>query len=108
MDDAQMIRRLKCGKVEALEIFVLRHQKRTIGTAFLITHDKAHAHDIVQEAVLQAYCRNGQFDETRSFEPYFLWGVVNASLNAAKATSIVRIPWTRCRTSQPILQTQKP
>jgi RNA polymerase sigma-70 factor (ECF subfamily) len=90
-----------------LETLVLRHQEKAIGTAFLITHDKALAHDIVQEAFLQAYRRIGQFDETRSFEPYFLCSVVNDSLNAVKATSSVGTPDNVSRTPQPILQTQK-
>jgi RNA polymerase sigma-70 factor, ECF subfamily len=87
MDDSQAIRRLKHGEVGALETLVLRYQEKAIRTAFLITHDEALAHDIVQEAFLQMYRRIGQFDETRPFEPYFLRSVVNASLNAVKATA---------------------
>lgn len=82
MDDAQTIRRLKCRKVDALETLVVRYQEKAIRTAFLITHDEALTHDVVQEAFLQAYRRIGQFDETRSFKPYFLCSIVNASLNA--------------------------
>jgi RNA polymerase sigma-70 factor (ECF subfamily) len=75
MDDSQAIRRLKRGEVGALETLVLRYQEKAIRTAFLITHDEPLAHDVVQEAYL------------RPFEPYFLRSVVNASLNAVKATA---------------------
>jgi RNA polymerase sigma factor (sigma-70 family) len=87
MDDSQTIRRLKRGEVGALETLVLRYQEKAIRTVFLITHDEPLAHDIVQEAFLQVFRRIGQFDETRPFEPYFLRSVVNASLNAVKATA---------------------
>jgi len=87
MDDSQSIRRLKRGEIGALETLVLRYQEKAIRTAFLITHDEPLAHDVVQEAFLQVYRRIGQFDETRPFEPYFLRSVVNASLNAVKATT---------------------
>ena len=87
MDDSQAIRRLKRGEISALETLVLRYQEKAIRIAFLITHDEPLANDVVQATFLQVYRRIEQFDETCAFEPYFLRSVVNASLNAVKATA---------------------
>lgn len=87
MDDLLAIRRLKRGETSALEVLVLRYEKKAIRTAYFITHDETLARDIVQDVFLQTYRAIGGFDETRSFEPYLLQCVVNASLNVVKKTA---------------------
>lgn len=84
MDNLLAIRRLKRGEVEALQVLVIRYEKKAIRVAYLITHDEPLARDVVQDVFLRIYRAIERFDETRPFEPYLLQSVVNASLNALK------------------------
>lgn len=84
MDDLIAIRCLKSGESEALQILVMRYEKKAIHVAYLITHDESLARDVVQDVFLRVYRTISRFDETRRFEPYLLQSVVNASLNAVK------------------------
>jgi RNA polymerase sigma-70 factor, ECF subfamily len=81
MEDLHAIRRLKNGDIGGLECLIARHQGKALRTAFLITHDEPTAEDVVQDTFVRFYQRVGNFDETRSFEPYFMRSVVNATLN---------------------------
>jgi len=81
MEDLQVIRRLKRGDVGGLECLVARYQGKALRTAFLITHDEPMAEDVVQDVFIRFYQRIRYFDETRSFEPYFMRSVINAALN---------------------------
>ena len=78
----QAIHRLKHADIGGLDILVTRYQVKAVRTAFLITHDESMAEDVVQEAFIRIFQRIHQFDENRSFEPYFMRCVVNAALNA--------------------------
>jgi RNA polymerase sigma-70 factor (ECF subfamily) len=84
MDDVQAIQRLKHADIGGLEILVTRYQVKAVRTAFLITHDESMAEDVVQDAFIRIFQRIRQFDENRSFEPYFMRCVVNAALNAVR------------------------
>jgi RNA polymerase sigma-70 factor, ECF subfamily len=86
-DDLQAIRRLKRGDIGGLEILIARYQVKAIRAAFLIVRDEALAEDIVQDTFIRFFQRVRHFDETRPFEPYFMRGVVNATLNAIKKES---------------------
>jgi RNA polymerase sigma-70 factor (ECF subfamily) len=85
MDDQQAVQDLKRGNIHGLEVLVVRYQTKAIRAAFLVTHDEDLAQDVVQDAFLRVYQRIHQFDESKSFEPYFMRSVVNASLNAIQA-----------------------
>ncbi len=80
MDEKQAIQRLKTGDISGLEFLVARHQVKAVRTAYLITRDPGLTEDIVQESFIQAFHAIRSFDETRSFEPWFLRSVVNASV----------------------------
>ena len=84
MDDVQAIHRLKHADIGGLDILVTRYQVKAVRTAFLITHDEPMAEDVVQDTFIHIYQRIRQFDENRSFEPYFMRCVVNAALNAIR------------------------
>jgi RNA polymerase sigma-70 factor, ECF subfamily len=81
MEDLQAVRRLKRGDVGGLECLIARYQAKALRTAFLITHDEPLAEDVVQDTLVRFYERVRYFDETRSFEPYFMRCVVNGALN---------------------------
>ena len=81
MEDLQSIRRLKRGDIGGLECLIARYQGKALRTAFLITHDEPMAEDVVQDVFIRFYQRIRYFDETRSFEPYFMRSVINPALN---------------------------
>ena len=83
MDDKTAIHRLKHGDIEALEGLVARYQEKALHTAFLITGDKQAAEDVVQDSFLNVFRSISHFDETRSFEPWFMRGVVNTAIKTA-------------------------
>ena len=80
MDEQRAIQRLKRGELDGLEFLVSHHQVKAIRTAYLITRDLGLAEDVVQDCFLRVYRSIHRFDETRSFEPWFLRSVVNASV----------------------------
>jgi RNA polymerase sigma-70 factor (ECF subfamily) len=80
MDEFQAIQRLKMGDINGLEFLVFRYQVKAVRTAYLITRDLGLAEDVVQDAFIRAYRSIGRFDPNRSFEPWFLKSVVNASV----------------------------
>ena len=84
MDDVQAIHRLKHADIGGLEILVTRYQVKAVRTAFLITHDESMAEDVVQDTFIRIFQRIRQFDENRSFEPYFMRCIVNTALNAVQ------------------------
>jgi RNA polymerase sigma-70 factor (ECF subfamily) len=80
MDEQQAIQRLKDGDISGLEFLVACHQVKAVRTAYLITRDLGLAEDIVQDSFIRAYRAMRGFDATRSFEPWFMRSVVNASV----------------------------
>jgi len=80
MDEQQAIQRLKNSDISGLEFLVARYQVKAVRTAFLITRDTCLAEDIVQDSFIQAFRAIRGFDVTRSFEPWFMRSVVNASV----------------------------
>lgn len=84
MDDIQAIHRMKHADIGGLEILVTRYQIKAVRTAFLITHDESMAEDVVQDTFIRIFQRIRQFDENRSFEPYFMRCVVHAALNVVQ------------------------
>jgi RNA polymerase sigma-70 factor (ECF subfamily) len=67
-----------------MEVLVKRYQVRAVSAAFLIVRDPKLAEDIVQDAFLHAAGKIDQFEEDRPFGPWFLRGVINASIKAVK------------------------
>jgi RNA polymerase sigma-70 factor (ECF subfamily) len=71
------------GDIRGLETLVRSYQMRAVRAAYLITHDRPLAEDIVQSAFIRAYERIGQYDDTRPFGPWFLRSVANDASKAA-------------------------
>jgi RNA polymerase sigma-70 factor (ECF subfamily) len=82
VDEKQAIQQLKNGDISGLEFLVACYQVKAVRTAYLITRDPGLAEDIVQDSFLQAYRSIRGFDSARSFEPWFMRSVVNASVKA--------------------------
>ncbi len=73
----EAIRKLKNGDITGLEVLVHKYQLQAVRAADMITRDRALAEDIVQAVFIRAFERIDQFDEDRSFGPWFLRSVIN-------------------------------
>lgn len=80
MDEKQAIQRLKSGDIGGLEFLVARHQVKALRAAYLITRDFTLAEDVAQDCFIQVFHAIRGFDAGRSFEPWFMRSVVNASV----------------------------
>ena len=87
MDEQRAIQRLKKGDIDGLEILVSHYQVKAVRTAYLITRDLGLAEDVVQDCFIRVYRSIRSFDETRSFEPWFLRSVVNVSVKALQRSA---------------------
>lgn len=84
MDEIAAFRRMKAGDFGGLEGLMERYQVKAARAAFLITHDKARAEDVVQEVFVRLFQHTNRFDETHPFEPDLMRSAVNSALNACR------------------------
>jgi RNA polymerase sigma-70 factor, ECF subfamily len=84
LEDLQSITRLREGDIGGLEALVERYQIRALRAAYLITHDRALAEDVVQTAFLKVYRSIEKYDTSRPFAPYFMRIVVNGAIQGAQ------------------------
>jgi RNA polymerase sigma-70 factor, ECF subfamily len=83
-DERAAIVRLQQGDIRGLESLMLAWQVPAVRVAYLITHDRDLAQDIVQSAFIRVYDRIGQFDHSRPFGPWFLRIVANDAAKLAR------------------------
>jgi RNA polymerase sigma-70 factor, ECF subfamily len=83
-DERAAIVRLQQGDIRGLESLMLAWQVPAARVAYLITHDRDLAQDIVQSAFIRVYDRIGQFDHSRPFGPWFLRIVANDAAKLAR------------------------
>jgi RNA polymerase sigma-70 factor (ECF subfamily) len=76
------IEQLRRGDIRGLEALVRLYYTPALRAAYLVTHDRPLAEDLVQTAFIRAYERIGQYDASRPFGPWFLRSVVNSAANA--------------------------
>lgn len=84
MQERQAVARLKRGDIGGLEWLVTHYQLQAVRAAFLVTHDRALAEQVVQDAFVRAYERIHQFDERRPFAPWFMRIVLNDAIKATQ------------------------
>lgn len=87
MNDEAAIDQLKQGNINGLEVLIQRYQAKAVRAAYLITHDRAQAEDIVQSAFIRVYERIGQLRSNQSFEGWFLRSVVNDAVRSASRSA---------------------
>jgi RNA polymerase sigma-70 factor (ECF subfamily) len=87
MNEKQAVQRLKKGDINGLEFLVQEYQLKAVRTAYLITRDVGLSEDIVQDTFVRAFHSIHGFDENRSFEPWFLRSVLNASVKVVQMSS---------------------
>lgn len=83
MDERRAVSRLKHGDIRGLEPLVRAYYFPAVRAAYLITHDRSLAEDVVQTQFIRAYERIDQFDDERAFGPWFLRSVVNSATTLA-------------------------
>jgi RNA polymerase sigma-70 factor (ECF subfamily) len=84
LNEQTAIRRLKHGDIHALGEIVRRYEVQAVRAAYLITHDRALAEDVVQNTFLRIFQHIHQYDEQRPFAPWLMRSVVNAAIVAAQ------------------------
>jgi len=82
--EREAIGRLRAGDIAGLEMLVRQYQVEAIRVAHMVVRDRDLAEDIVCAAFLRVYERIAQFDDRRSFRPWFLRCVLNDALKAAE------------------------
>ena len=89
MEDQTAISRLKQGDLSALEELVNRYQVKAVHAAYAIVYDRDLAADIAQNTFVKVVEKVHQFDEERSFAPWFFRILVNDAIKAAKKQKTV-------------------
>ena len=84
VEDRIAISRLKRGDLNGLETLVNRYQVRAVHAAYMILFDRGLSEDVVQTAFVKVAEHIHQFDEGRSFAPWFFRIVVNDALKLTK------------------------
>ena len=84
MDEKEAINMLLNKDLEGLTWLMEKYQVRALRAAVLVTRDHALAEDVVQSKFVELYRQVHTYDPTRPFAPWFLRGVVNSAISAAK------------------------
>jgi RNA polymerase sigma-70 factor (ECF subfamily) len=84
MEDQTAISRIKQGDPGGLELLVKRYQVKAVHAAYLILHDRSLAEEVAQTAFLRVVEKIHQFDDDRTFAPWFFKIVVNDAIKAAR------------------------
>jgi RNA polymerase sigma-70 factor (ECF subfamily) len=83
MDDQTAISRIKQGDPSGLEWLVKTYQVQAVSVAWLIVQDPSIAEEIAQSAFIRTVEKIDQYDQKRSFAPWFFTIVSNEAIKAA-------------------------
>jgi len=84
VNEKQAIAQLKRGDLTGLEVLVGLYQLQAVRAACLVTGDLALSKDIVQNVFIRVAGKIDQFNENRSFGPWFIRSVINDAIKATK------------------------
>ncbi len=82
--DADLLRRLQAGQVEALGLLYDRHRQRVYRTALAVTMDPEVAADVLQETFLRLHRFADRVDAGRPLEPWLYRVTVNLAYSEMK------------------------
>lgn len=86
LEERAAIKALQRGDIRGLESLFRQYQLAAARTAFLVTGDRQLAEDVVMDAFLSVYEHINQFDDRRSFSPWFYRIVVNTARMALRTS----------------------
>lgn len=90
-DEAELIRRLQCGELDALGTLFEAYQHLVYRTALGITRDRRAAEDIQQECFVRLYTYAASIDTARPLRPWLYRVTVNLAYD-----------WATMRRCQPL------
>ena len=90
MSDAALVRAAQTGSERAVEELFARHWDDVYRAALLVTHDRAAAEDIAQEAFLAALRALPRFDRRRPLRPWLHRIAVNRAIDFARRRRLRR------------------
>ena len=90
MSEAALVRAAQAGSERAVEELFARHWDDAYRAALLVTHDRAAAEDIAQEAFLAALRALPRFDRRRPLRPWLHRIVVNRAIDFARRRRLRR------------------
>ena len=88
--DAALVRAAQGGSERAVEELFARHWDDAYRAAYLVTHDRAAAEDIAQEAFVAALRALSRFDRSRPLRPWLHRIVVNRAIDWSRARALRR------------------
>lgn len=83
-DDDTLVELTLLGNHEAYETFVLRYEKKVVGTAYKITKNRFSAEDASQDAFVSAWLNLSRLRETEKFCSWVCSIAKNSALNIVK------------------------
>ena len=90
VSEAALVRAAQAGSERAVEELFARHWDDAYRAALLVTHDRAAAEDIAQEAFLSALRALPGFDLRRPLRPWLHRIVVNRAIDWSRARALRR------------------
>jgi RNA polymerase sigma-70 factor, ECF subfamily len=88
LSEAALVRAAQAGSEQAIGELFDRHWDAAHRAAYLITHDRAAAEDIAQEAFLAALRALASFDRRRPLRPWLQRIVVNRAIDFSRARAL--------------------
>lgn len=91
-EDAEIVRQVLAGRVEAFSELVKRYQSKIYMMALYHVRRPAAAEDVVQEVFIATYQSLGRFDQSRSFTNWILKIATNHCYKALRKKAPVPLP----------------
>jgi len=86
--DAECVRAVLRGRVEAFDELVRRYQRQATTIAYRLLNQRDDAMEVVQEAFLKAFEKLSSLSRPGRFRPWFMRIVSNLALNRRRARSL--------------------
>jgi len=84
LDDAELVRRAKAGKLPAFEALTARHEQRVYALALRMLHNEHDAEDVTQQTFLSALENLAGFREEARFSTWLLRIATHAALKVLR------------------------
>ena len=106
ISDAECVRRLLEGEVDAFEILVRRHEKAIFNVVYRMLGDYDEAAEVSQEAFLSAYRSIGQFRGDANFSTWLYRIAINRASTRRRSLSKWRQRTVPLDTTEPVNATE--